>query len=270
MLYQKMLLGATPYFATITRLDYFEMHSHIECELLYCLDGKAEIKLGSCSYSFNSGDFALINSMTPHEIIGGDQNCRVVLLEIGPALLKSGFKSLSSLNLPSPIVELSKGEEDNKISQAFRELSELLLVRESNELLIISAIYKVCGLICQKFNDKAYQTTSFGVSAATPHIEKALQLIYREYSRQLTVDDAAFVSGYGKSNFCKIFKSVYGDSFHKILNRYRIENACYLLAETELSVSEIAERVGFMDIKTFYRVFKQTTGRTPCEFKGGI
>jgi AraC-like DNA-binding protein len=81
------------------------------------------------------------------------------------------------------------------------------------------------------------------------------------------VDDAANATGYGKSNFCKIFKLAYGESFHKILNRHRIENACYFLGETDFSVAEIAEKVGFIDIKTFYRVFKQVTGRTPCEFR---
>ena len=100
---------------------------------------------------------------------------------------------------------------------------------------------------------------------AVSNIDKALELISKSYAEPLTVDMAAEITGYGKSNFCKIFKSIVGDTFHNILNRKRIENAIVYLEETAMPIAEIAVAVGFTDVKSFCRVFKSITGKTAGE-----
>ena len=99
------------------------------------------------------------------------------------------------------------------------------------------------------------------------NIEKALELIYDEYATNLTVERAAEVCGYGKSNFCKIFRRITGDTFHNVLNRYRITMACNLLDKTNYSVEQIATEVGFSEIKTLCRVFKSFMGMTTGEYR---
>ena len=98
-------------------------------------------------------------------------------------------------------------------------------------------------------------------------IERALEMIYYDYKKTITVDDAAAATGYGKSNFCKIFKSVVGEGFHKALNRQRVRCAAGLLAHTSMSVADVAEEVGFCEAKTFCRVFGTVMGMTPGEYR---
>lgn len=263
MLYQKTLIGKTPYHLALGEIGEFENHSHLECEIIYCTDGEGKIVIGSKSYQMKSGDFAFVSSMEAHAFPENSQSFRALVLEIGPSLLKSEFKRFSAFSLAPSVVKLSVLGNGDEIKSAFDELIEQVESGRKNELMTISCIYKICALVGENaFVGK--EESSFSNSQA---VEKALQIIYRDYASQITVDDAASATGYGKSNFCKIFKLAYGESFHKILNRHRIENACYLLSETDFSVAEIAEKVGFIDIKTFYRVFKQVTGRTPCEFR---
>ena len=90
------------------------------------------------------------------------------------------------------------------------------------------------------------------------NIKKALEMIYYDHSKPLTVDDAAEATGYGKSNFCKIFKMITGDTFHNVLNSQRVESACGLLSETNMSISEIAATVGFGETKSFCRIFRRS------------
>ncbi|NOU61758.1 hybrid sensor histidine kinase/response regulator transcription factor [Marinifilum caeruleilacunae] len=47
----------------------------------------------------------------------------------------------------------------------------------------------------------------------------------------------------------------------------RIKHAAKLLAETELSVSEIAERVGYQDLKNFRRIFRATFELNPLQYR---
>ena len=50
----------------------------------------------------------------------------------------------------------------------------------------------------------------------------------------------------------------------------RITNAMYLLQTTDLSVTQIAYEVGFVEMLTFERKFKKHTLKTPKEFKKSV
>lgn len=56
-------------------------------------------------------------------------------------------------------------------------------------------------------------------------------------------------------------------SFLDYLNKVRIEKAKELLANTDLKVWEIAEKVGYKNPKHFARIFKDITGLTPNEYR---
>jgi len=58
-----------------------------------------------------------------------------------------------------------------------------------------------------------------------------------------------------------------GISFRKLLTQTRIKEAKRLLAQTELSIKEIAHQTGFRTSHYFIRVFKEEMKRTPTEYR---
>ena len=58
-----------------------------------------------------------------------------------------------------------------------------------------------------------------------------------------------------------------GTSFQRIKNECRLEAAIQYLGYPELSIREVAERMGFDEDSTFYRSFKSWTGMTPSEYR---
>jgi transcriptional regulator GlxA family with amidase domain len=50
----------------------------------------------------------------------------------------------------------------------------------------------------------------------------------------------------------------------------RIKRACQLLRQTEKTVSEVAYACGFTDPKYFSRIFKQSIGQAPTEYRTGF
>ena len=101
-------------------------------------------------------------------------------------------------------------------------------------------------------------------------IDQALETIYNRYFEPLNVEDISAFCGYSKSNFCKIFKNITGDTFHNTLNRHRIEVACMLLRETNDTVEKFAQETGFSDAKSFCRVFKKLMGKNAGEYRKRI
>ena len=58
-------------------------------------------------------------------------------------------------------------------------------------------------------------------------------------------------------------------TFSAYLNQQRIEKACTLLRGTHMTVEEIARSCGYTDAQYFSRVFRQTTGLTPMQYRKG-
>lgn len=61
-----------------------------------------------------------------------------------------------------------------------------------------------------------------------------------------------------------------GQGFQEIKNEMRRDVAIELLSDSELKMSEIANRLGFSELATFYRAFREWTGVTPGNFRAGL
>jgi AraC-like DNA-binding protein len=67
--------------------------------------------------------------------------------------------------------------------------------------------------------------------------------------------------------FPHFFKAEMGETFSSVLEDKRIRKACELLS-TELTIKDIAEKVGYSGDKTFRRAFKRVKGVSPSEYSG--
>ena len=68
----------------------------------------------------------------------------------------------------------------------------------------------------------------------------------------------------------KCFRGVYGTSIYSYLRTYRLQVAQKLLVETELSVTEIASKIGYENPNKFTSAFKETYGSSPTEFRKSV
>lgn len=59
--------------------------------------------------------------------------------------------------------------------------------------------------------------------------------------------------------------SEYGTSYRRVLEKFKLERALYLLEDSDISMTEIAYRLGFSDLSTFSRAFKRWTGLSPTK-----
>lgn len=65
----------------------------------------------------------------------------------------------------------------------------------------------------------------------------------------------------------KIFKSTYNVTLSDYLNSYRIKQSCELLKTTNLTLENIAAKVGYNNTQSYQRFFKKYKGITPTEFR---
>ncbi len=263
MFYQKILNSDTPYTVKTGRLTAFSEHRHADVEIHYVLSGEVSIVIDKKKYLLKSGDIAVILPMQSHEVLKGGDN-ESFLAVFGISLLKKSFAPFSTRKFKSPIYSLT--DSDFTIKQVLIESSQLTKQNGvSVELLITSNLYRICAFLL----DKLCIEDQIKVENLTQiqSLENALDLVYYNYSEQITVDDGAKITGYGKSNFCKVFKNVTGYTFHDFLNRRRVDVALGLLIQSDMTVTDISQEVGFSETKTFCRVFKQIKGISPLKYR---
>ncbi|NLL79906.1 MAG: response regulator [Clostridiales bacterium] len=101
-------------------------------------------------------------------------------------------------------------------------------------------------------------------------IQDALGYISKNYATDLNM---AVVSNYVSMNyslFSFAFKEYTGQNFVSYLKRLRMEKAKKLLAETELRIVEISQRVGYENEKHFMKLFKNECGVSPTEYRKNL
>lgn len=95
----------------------------------------------------------------------------------------------------------------------------------------------------------------------------AIAYIMEEYMHELPIHELAARCHLSDTHFRRIFKKIYGWSPLDYIHTIRIERACTLLFDGEMSVSEIAFSVGYTTPSTFTRQFNRIYGMSPSQWQ---
>jgi two-component system response regulator YesN len=98
-------------------------------------------------------------------------------------------------------------------------------------------------------------------------VKKCITFIKNNYSKNITLSDAAKNAEVSHSYLSFIFKQETGINFNIYLSRWRVEQAKKLLKSTNMRIYEVAERVGFSNPYYFSKVFKELTGVSCKDFR---
>ena len=100
------------------------------------------------------------------------------------------------------------------------------------------------------------------------YINQAIGFIESNYSQKITIQDIAAFVGLDRTYLSSLFKAKYGSSLQSFLVEYRMNRATELLANPELSISDISRSVGYTDPFIFSKMFKKIIGQSPKYFRG--
>lgn len=100
----------------------------------------------------------------------------------------------------------------------------------------------------------------------SPPIQKAINIIVKRANKDISLKQVASSVGYSSSQFSRKFKRETGMTFSKYIKKLKIEIAQYLLKDMEKNICEIAYEVGYNNVTSFLRAFKEETGMTPREW----
>lgn len=98
-------------------------------------------------------------------------------------------------------------------------------------------------------------------------VSMAVQYMKEHYREQISLEDAAAAGNVSPNYLSKLFRSEMGVGFLDYLTQIRLKESERLLEETNLSIREIAAKVGYLDEKYYSKLFKKATGIKPSEYR---
>ncbi|EEQ57660.1 transcriptional regulator, AraC family [Clostridiales bacterium 1_7_47FAA] len=127
------------------------------------------------------------------------------------------------------------------------------------------------NILQQFFCEVALQNKKAGQEDMnTRRLNKIIHYIKKYYMEPITLDSLCSTVNLSPSYIIKLFNHYTSLSPMAYVNRVRIEAAREMLAETPLSVSDIAAQTGFKDSFYFSKKFKAVTGITPRQYRNSL
>jgi len=101
----------------------------------------------------------------------------------------------------------------------------------------------------------------------SPAIQKCCDYIELSLDRRIRTADLAALVGYTENYLTEKFKKETGQSVSSYIRKAKVDRAKLLLETSDLSVTEIADRLAFNTVNYFIQSFRETTGFTPAGYR---
>ncbi|MEW6468960.1 MAG: AraC family transcriptional regulator [Bacteroidota bacterium] len=98
-------------------------------------------------------------------------------------------------------------------------------------------------------------------------IVKSKLFIDENHASAIKLNEISRQAHFSLYHYIRLFKVIYGITPHQYLKEKRIEKAKLLLAQSELSISDICYSVGFESVSSFTTLFKAVTGLNPRRYR---
>ena len=244
----------------------------------HCEEGRIECKFTSGDYLYmGPGDMSIgwhIHADYQHE-------------NYFPTKLFKGIVLLVDVEKAQPVLDALVTEariDLTQLANRFCEHSDFGMMMEETESVrqIFSSLYKVSDQIKgHYFKLKVIEIfLLLSIISTTNHekrssyrkqqvdIVKAVnEYISTQFMKRITIDSLSDRFDIPTSTLKRCFKGVYGTTIHHYLKECRINAAKHLLQESDQSILEIANAVGYENGSKFTSAFKEATGVTPSAYR---
>lgn len=235
-------------------------HTHNHMELFYIVGGKGQFLIEDQLYPVNSNNLVIINPNVTHtEVSLNAQPLEYIVLGIEGIELATSESSCDQFNILDHF-------ESVDISGCIRNILREMEQKHPGYEDVCQAYMEILIIRLMRNTALAVPTEPQVVSGnrQCASVKRYIDLHFKE---ALTLEQLAEEAHMNKYYLSHAFKREYGTSPINYMITKRIEESKYLLAETDLSMSQIAQLLGFSSLSYFSQVFRRTQSATPMEYR---
>lgn len=252
-------------------------HSHTFFELIYVYSGSCKQQINTHTISLRTGDICIIPPNVTHTVEVFDESIIINVLMRKNTLHNIFFNFLRTPNILSAFfinnIYSKNGNDyiifhsgnDNDLKEKFiYMLWENMNKNRYYYEMISNTIMLIFGLLIRNY-EKSVETPTFTHKLDVQRFA-LLQYIQDNFTT-VTLEDVAARFHYTPQYTSKLIKQATGHTFTQILQQVRIERAQVLLQDTNLSIADIGNQIGYEAAEHFIRTFKKYNEITPSEYR---
>ena len=248
----------------------YPTHWHNSIEIIYVLKGSLHIKIDTDSFTLNEREVEIINSDESHEIQGMDDN-KVLIFNIDPFFFEKYYKDINNI-----FFYTNSNDDEDQNGPEYEELKTILSQMlceyvqkledydEEIEELLITLLYHLVNNFHYLTHEKEKLKKKTDQLARYHRISK---YIYNNYNNNITLQEIAKKEFLSPHYLSHEIKYATGYSFTDLINLTRIEESIKLLLDSDMSISEISDEIGFSHVRYFNKNFKYYYGCTPLQYR---
>lgn len=248
---------------------YHPSHWHEELEILYPLNGEADIIVENKKYRLPKKHATVVESCKIHSTFSYDSSEMFLRIYVSKECLQNYIPDIELCRIHCIPEDISKElfPEYYKICELLAELTRLYIYdmpyfRLEAEGIVLQAV--ACLV-------RFFSSSAAPQAAADPltmeRLRSVIRYVEQHYQEKILLQDVASHLGISREYFCRIFKKNIGSPFLQYLNDFRLSKAYADLQSTSLPVSEIMEKNGIAGQKQFNQSFKKRYGCTPSSVR---
>lgn len=258
-------------------IDVNRWHYHNNYEISFITEGSGKRIVGDSIQDFYPGDMVFLGKNLPHLWIAEknfkynpSRNLEMVSLQFSSEFLTNQLLSIPEFEFLNKAILNSDcglkitGETLNYGSNIMLQLPYL---KGFERMISFFTLLDVIGRSeCNvKLAGNDYLKTRF--SSGSTRIEKIHKYLMNNYMNEIDLEILANLVSMSKGSLCRFFKQKMGVTIIEYLNRIKIEFACKLLMDFDLSILEVCFDSGFNNLSHFNKMFKNINGVTPSEYR---
>ncbi|WP_424963416.1 AraC family transcriptional regulator [Ekhidna sp.] len=250
-------------------------HYHPELELVYVSKGRGKRHIGSHLSYFNDGELVLIGSNLPHQGFTerlSDHESETVV-QMRPDFLGEEFLRIPEMKHIGALFERAKkglsfyGKSKESIG---KKIISLPKKDKFDQVLSLLDILRDLS-ISQEYS--ILNANGFSMVAApqdNDRLNAVLNYVRNNFQQPISIAEISEIVSMTETSFCRYFKKITSKTFTQFLNEYRLVHASKLLAEKEISITEVCFECGFSNYSHFVDQFKSFTGKSPSNYRKSI
>lgn len=244
-------------------------------KIIWMQRGEAEVFVDGESTVLGEGDLFI---RLPHQVgtfRSTSYDTRYVTLDISQELISFCFPHFFHAEVVTPVFEgrvrfpqwIRPG--DPLYGVLLEQMQRVDLKKEGQtgyQGQLFSVVISIFAALAPHYRPLTREETAR--QEAERKLRTCLEYISIHYSEEITLQSLADLMGMHPNYLCDFFKRHTGKTVFEHLIRYRLYRAAKLLRGTDLTVSEIAAKIGYGKFANpFIRQFKRTYGCTPTEYR---
>ncbi len=253
-----------------------EYHTHEFFEINYVYDGSCINLVEDENIMMKKGDMIFIHPGVFHTLYA-DNGCKVYNFLIEKDWLYKKFECIKPTHTPLfSFLERAPHEDyykylicpyaENSTSLIYADkIANLSNVNDSPWVYLLQEA-AIIEYLCVLGQGNDFCRLSDGRGASSYKMINFLIYMSEKYAT-VTLDELSQKFFYSKTHICRLFLQSTGKSFNQTLIDMKLSHACFFLKNTDLTVDEIARKVGYSSVEHFQRLFKKKYGITPGAFR---